>query len=212
MFVGQVAQMMGQIFGKAAPWAAAFAMLALGACTSASSGEGGGNTFSNFLLFGGATVPPAAPSAAIEVPDCPPVDVAEGGAALRTLAGKSAEASAVRSQLSISNVARECVGQKDGSVVVKVGVEGRALAGPGGSISRSDVPVYIVLKRGDRVLVSRVRRAPVSVAPGDIQGAFILVEDGMVVPPGIGGEFEIQVGLGAPPAGGAAAPRKRSRG
>jgi hypothetical protein len=50
------------------------------------------------------------------------------------------------------------------------------------------------------------------VAPGDIQGSFILVEDGMVVPPGIGGEFEIEVGLGAGPTGGAAAPRKRSRG
>jgi hypothetical protein len=195
--------MMGQVFGKAAPWAAACLAAALGACTSTSSGGGGGSAFSNFLLYGGATVPPAAPSAAIEVPDCPSVDVGQGGAALPIGGGKG--------QLSISNVARECAGQQDGSVLVKVGVEGRALAGPGGSISRSDVPVYVVLKRGDRILTSRARRVAVSVAPGDIQGSFIMVEEGLVVPPGIGGEFEIQVGLGAAPAGAARAARKQGR-
>jgi hypothetical protein len=194
---------MRQVFGKAAPWAAACLAAALGACTSTSSAGGGGSTFTNFFLYGGATVPPAAPSAAIEVPDCPSVDVGQGGAALPIGAGKG--------QLSISNVARECAGQQDGSVLVKVGVEGRALAGPGGSISRSDVPVYVVLKRGDRILTSRARRVAVSVAPGDIQGSFIMVEEGLVVPPGIGGEFEIQVGLGAVPAGAASAARKQSR-
>jgi len=203
---------MGQVFGKAAPWGAACLALTLGACTSTSSGGGGGSTLSNFLLYGGATVPPAAPSAAIQVPDCPPVDVGEGGAALRNVAGKTAEAGAVRSQISIANVARECTGQADGSILVKVGIEGRALAGPGGSISRSEVPVYVVLKRGDRILTSRTKRVAISVAPGDIQGSFILVEEGLVVPPGIGGEFEIRVGLGSAPTGAASAARKRSRG
>jgi hypothetical protein len=195
---------MRQVFRRSAPWAAVCLAAALGACSPTSSGGEGGSTFKNLLLYGGPTVPPAAPAASIEVPDCPQVDVGEGGAALRLGAGKS--------QLSIANVARECTGQKDGSILVKVGIEGRALAGPGGSLSRSDVPIYIVLKRGDRILASRARRAPVSVAPGDIQGSFILVEEGLVVPPGIGGEFEIQVGLGAPPAGAASAARKRSRG
>jgi hypothetical protein len=203
--------MMGQVFGKAAPWGAACLALALGACTSTSSGGEGGSTFKNFLLYGGPTVPPAAASAAIEVPDCPPVDVGQGGAALRNGAGKSAEGGSVRSQISISNVARECAGQVDGSVLVKVGVEGRALAGPGGSISRTEVPVYVVLKRGDRILASRTKRVAISVTPGDVQGSFVMVEEGLVVPPGIGGEFEIQVGLGSAPAGAASAARKKAR-
>jgi hypothetical protein len=204
-------EMMGQVFRKTAPWGAVCLALTLGACTSTSSGGEGGSTLKNLLLYGGPTVPPAAPSAAIEVPDCPPVDVGQGGAALRNGAGKSAEAGSVRSQMSIAHVARECRGQPDGSVLVKVGVEGRALAGPGGSISRSEVPVYVVLKRGDRILASRTKRVAVSVAPGDVQGSFIMVVVGLVVPPGIGGEFEIQVGLGSAPAGTASATRKKAK-
>lgn len=194
------------------PAVAAIAALSLGACTSTSSSSGsdGGSMLSNMFFYGGTTAPPVNAPAAIEVTDCPPVDVGEGGAAIRNVAGQSADAAAVRSQISISNVARECSGRPDGSIVVKVGVQGRALAGPGGSIARADVPVYFVTKRGDQVFSSRSRRAAVKLDPDGTQGSFIVVEDGLTVPPGIGSEFEIEVGLGNPPAGGkAAAPARR---
>jgi hypothetical protein len=187
---------------------ALLAALTLGGCNSTGSSEGG-STLSNLFFYGGTTVPPAAPANSIEVPDCPPVDVGEGGAALRAVAGRSAEAGSVRSQTSIANVARECSGRPDGSVVVKVGVEGRALAGPGGSVSRSEVPIFFVLKRGERILASRVRRAPITVGADGTQGSFIAIEDGLTVPPGIGGEFEIEVGLGNGPSGAAAPARTR---
>ncbi len=189
---------------------AALAALTLGACSSSGSGDGG-NMLSNMFFYGGTTVPPLAPASSIEVPDCPPVDVSESGAALRTVAGKPDSAESIRSQISVANVARECNGRPDGSIVVKVGVEGRALAGPGGSVSRSEVPVYFVLKRGDRILASRTRRVAISLEPGGLRGSFIVVEDGLTVPPGIGGEFEIEVGLGTGPgvSGVLAAPRRR---
>ena len=190
--------------------AASCAALSVAACNTSGSG-GEGNTLSNLLYYGGTTAPPIAATSVIDVADCPVVDIGEGGAALRTVAGRSAEAEAVRSQISIVNVARECAGRPDGAVIVKVGIEGRALAGPGGAVSRSDVPVYVVLKRGDRILASQSRRASVNLEPGGLRGSFVVVEDNLIVPPGIGGEFEIEVGFGsAPGRSNAAAPRRRS--
>ena len=98
----------------------------------------------------------AAPQAGIEVKDCPRVDVTEGGAALRTYAGgRTGSPEALRSQLTISNVARECIGRPDGTIVVKVGVEGRALIGPAGAPGRFDAPIHVVVKRGERVFANR---------------------------------------------------------
>lgn len=188
--------------------AASCAALSVAACNTPSSGEG--STLTNLFKYGGTTAPPIAATPVIDVADCPPVDIGEGGAALRTIAGRSADAEAVRSQISIANVARECAGRPDGAVVVKVGVEGRALAGPGGSVGRADVPVYFVLKRGERILASQTRRASLTLEPGGMRGSFVLVEDNLVVPPGIGGEFEIEVGFGtAPGRAQTDAPRRR---
>lgn len=191
--------------------ALAGAGLALAGCTSTSSSGEGGSLLSNMLLYGGTTKPPVAGTPALEVADCPVVDVGEGGAAIRSVAGKSSDAGAVRSQISIAHVARECIARPDGSVGVKVGVEGRALAGPGGSVGRTEVPVYFILKRGDRVLAARSRRVPVKLDPDGTSGSFIVVEDQLAAPPGVGTEFEIETGLGNPPAVGAATKPARSR-
>lgn len=177
-------------------------VLAVGACTS----TGETNTFQNLLMYGGTTAPPFAPTATIEVADCPPVTVSEGGAAIRAVAGSGSDG--VRSQVSIANVARECSGRPDGSVVVKVGVQGRALLGPGGGNGRFDTPVTIVLKHGDQVLVRRVARGGVTIPPGRYEESFVVVEDGLVVPPGTG-EFDIEVSLGL--GGGAARPARTRR-
>jgi hypothetical protein len=192
-------------FRRAAPLAGVLFPLALGACSSTGSGEGAGTTLQNFLLYGGATVPPAQVVPPLEVLDCPPVTVTEGGAAIRAVAG-GGESAAVRSQLSIANVARECIGREDGAVIVKVGVQVRALLGPGGSGGRFDTPVNFVLKRGDQVIASRSRRVNLAIPAGQAEQSGIVVEDGMVVPPGTG-EFDIEVGLGS--AGRSAAPRSR---
>jgi hypothetical protein len=192
--------------GGAAALAAGLLSLAL--CIEPASAEGISDTLRNLLRYGSTTEPPAAPQAGIEVADCPRVDVTEGGSALRTYTGgRTGSPDALRSQLTISNVARECIGQPDGSIAVKVGVEGRALIGPAGSAGRFDVPVRVVVKRGDQVFANRLRRIPVTVPPGEANGSFVTVEDGIVVPPGIA-DFDIEVGL----AGAGEKPAKNQRG
>jgi hypothetical protein len=187
---------------------AMLACLAIATCSSSSSGQGVGTTIRNFLLYGGATVPPPTAQEVEEV-ECPRVTVAEGGAALRSyVSGRVGAAEALRHQISIANVARECVGRPDGTILVKVGVEGRALVGPAGSPGRFDVPVRFVIRRGETVYADRTRRVAVAIAAGETHGTFVAVEEGMAVPANIG-EYEIEVALGAGPA--SERPARRAR-
>ena len=168
----------------------------LGGC--ASSGSGGmTESLGNMLRFGSATEPPIAAQTPIPAADCPSVLVIEGRSAIRS--GSN--------QVSIANVARECIERPGGAIAVKVGVEGRALLGPGGGSARFDVPVSFVLRRGDQIIVSRVKRVSVSIPAGETQSSFVAVEGNLIVPPKTG-DYDIEVGLGsAAPA--AAAPRRR---
>jgi hypothetical protein len=192
------------IKGGSAAFAIALACLPFTGCSASSQDSGG---FFRNLFSGGAPPPPPGPPAAGEEVDCPPVTVADGGAALRAYSGgRTGAAETLRHQISIANVGRECRGQGDGSVVVKVGVEGRALLGPAGAAGRFQAPVHFVIRRGDQVLANRSRTAAVSLAAGQTQGTFVVIEDGMVVPAGTG-EFEIEVGLG-----GSAAAQRPTRG
>ena len=90
-----------------------------------------GNWFTNMLKYGGTTVPPSQPADLGEV-YCPTVDVAENGAALRSYGGRADDNAGLRSQITLGRLARECVRLADGSVSVKVGVEGQVLLGPAG--------------------------------------------------------------------------------
>ncbi len=130
---------------------------------------------------------------------CPPVDVAEGGAAIRAQAGES-----VRYQIALGDLARECTPQADGSVLVRVGVEGRALLGAGGGGGRVDAPVRVQIKQGSTVLATRARRVAVAIPSGSLQGAFAVVEEGFVVPPQYAESYEIEVALAGAPGPGRA--------
>lgn len=173
---------------------ALIALTSLGGCTSSGSGSGMGSTLGNLLRYGQATEPPIAQAGPAEAAYCPAVTVADGRAAFRS--GPN--------QVSIANVARECVERPNGTVVVKVGVEGRALLGPGGRSARFDVPVVFAIRTIDRVLVSRAKRVSVSIPPGEAQASFFAIEGDMVVPAGVS-EYGIEVGLG----GGGAPARRR---
>lgn len=181
--------------------ASSLALLA-GCSTFEDGGAAGGgtSTLRNILRYGTASEPPVAQAAGPqEALDCPAVLVIEGRSAIRQ--GSN--------QVSISNVARECIERQGGSVAVKVGVEGRALLGPGASTGRFDVPVAFVIRRGDQVIASRVKRVSVAIAAGQTQAPFVVVESDMIVPAGTG-EYDIEVGLGgAAPAVSAARPRGR---
>lgn len=165
----------------------------------AGAGIGGGSSaLRNILRYGTAVEPPLAQAAPAEAADCPPVGVIEGRSAIRQ--GSS--------QVSVSNVARECIERQGGSVAVKVGVEGRALLGPGSSTGRFDVPVVFVIRRGDQVITSRTRRVSVAIPAGQTQAPFVAIEGDMIVPAGTG-EYDIEVGLGGGAPAGSPAPRRR---
>ncbi len=166
-----------------------------GAWTSTALAQGPGEVLKNLFLYGSPSAPPPSPTRPEDV-DCPRVTIPEGGAALRAYSGgRTGAPEALRHQLSIVDVARECLGQPDGSILVKVGVEGRALIGPAGSAGQFDAPIRIVIKRGEKVLASRGQRAAVAIRPGELQGSFVAVEDRIVVPPDTG-DFDIEVSLG----------------
>ena len=184
----------------------AAASLTLSACSSTSSSGSGGTLLGG--IFSSGAPAPSAPALPAEVP-CPQVSVAPGGGAINSYSGGRAGApEALRSQISIANVARECNGRPDGAIVVKVGVEGRVLVGVAGSAGRFEAPVRFAIKRGDRVVASATRRASVALAAGEIQGTFTVVEDGLVVPAG-SDDFDIEVGLGG--SGAAERPATRAR-
>lgn len=165
-----------------------------------------GNFLTNMFKYGGTTVPPSQPQDLGEV-YCPPVDVPEGGAALRSFGGKGGDNASLRNQITLGRVARECNRLQDGSITVKVGIAGQVLLGPAGSPGRFEAPLTIAIKYGDKVVVSRSKRVAVSVAPGEAQGLFTIVEDGLIVPPAMTGEYDISVGLG----GASARPASRKR-
>ena len=123
---------------------------------------------------------------------CPAVTVLEGGAALQQRS----------SQIVLGQLARECSEGPDGSTIVKIGAEGRVIMGTAGGGARFDVPVRFVVSDGSTVYASRVRRASVTVLPGEPNAFFAVVEEGIVVPASANVRgFDIEVGLGEGPRG-----------
>jgi hypothetical protein len=175
---------------------------ALGACGATPGAEGGGNPLLNIVRYGGPTVPPPMSQARVDAP-CPQVDVIVGGAAIRSYAGSPGDNRALRSQISLGNLARECVWTEDGFYEIKVGVEGRVLLGPRGAPGRFDAPLRIVVRNNNQVFDSRQVRASATVAPGQTQANFLVVEENLRVPATVGRNYLIEVGLVSGGQGGA---------
>lgn len=178
-------------FSRKAGWTlAVFGLSALAGCGA--PGEGGIGV-GEMLLTGGAT---RAPAQAAETRDvyCPTVEVVDGGAAIQVRGG--GEGGSLRSQIALGEVARECIGQPDGTTLVRVGVEARALVGVGGSAGRYDVPIQIVVKDGSTVFANRSRRVAAAIPAGQTQTTVSVVEEGIVIPASYANSFEIEVGLG----------------
>lgn len=143
--------------------------------------------------------------------ECPRVEVFEGGSAVRVFTtGTTGESSALRHQLAIADLARECAKGPGDSLLLKVGVEGRALVGPAGVPGTFTAPLSVIIKRGDTIVARRQRNVSVTVPSGQAQAPFVVVEDAIAVPAGKG-TLVIEVGLGA--GGGAVAekPQRRKR-
>jgi hypothetical protein len=124
------------------------------------------------------------PPSGVEEAYCPRVGVIEGGAALQAYAGRTGDPNALRNQISLTDFARECVARPDGATLVKVGIEGRALLGPGASAGgRFEAPVRVVIKSGDGVSPRAPAASSVTIPAGDTQGSFVVVEETWSFPP-----------------------------
>ncbi len=177
--------------GRKAGWT--LAALGLSALTGCNSAGGGGFGVGDMLLTAGST-PVQAQALVNRDVFCPTIEVVDGGSVLQVRGG--GDAGSVRSQLALGELARECIGQTDGSTLVKVGVEARALLGVGGSSGRYDIPVHIVVKDGSTVFADRTRRVAAAIPAGQTQANVSVIEDGIVVPAAYANSFEIEVGLG----------------
>ena len=175
-------------------------------------GVAGSSSASNFLFYGGATVPQptANPQDARRDYGCPSVDVLDGTAGYR-IASANRGAEGVAYQASLGQVARECsvAGER---ITIRVGIEGRVLQGPAGKAGTFQIPVRVAVKRGKEVVFSKVTRVSVTVPPSDTQASFTHIEDGISLPVSENDpadEYEIFVGFD--PSGGQEKKAQRGR-
>lgn len=138
---------------------------------------------------------------------CPRVDVFEGGSSVRKFAGSADDAGSLAYQLTIGETSRECAKGPGDSVVIRLGVELRALLGPAGKPGTFSSPLVVQIRRKDSAVVRRVRNVAIAIPAGSAQGSATILEEGLTAPPGKG-DVVIEVGLGT--AGGAAPAKTRS--
>lgn len=132
----------------------------------------------------GVTQPKSATPSAPEV-ECPGVDIRAGASTLN-VATKPDQATAgdLRYQLSFGQTARECRVQ-EGTMFIKVGVQGRAILGPNGAPGAVDVPLrYAVVREGPepQVITTRFKRVGATIPPGQTQVHFVDIEDSLSFP------------------------------
>ncbi len=161
----------------------------LSACGAGSSGfepasVDRGTTLGNLLAFNSPNAPAMPrPVDTQEKPTCPDIEVLDGTASSRVYAGADQSNANVRYQFSMGEVVRECSHVGD-QLVLKVGVEGRALLGPVGSPGGFTAPVRIAVRRerDESAVASKLYQVPVSIGAGDANAPFSMVTDPIAVP------------------------------
>jgi hypothetical protein len=159
--------------------------LALAGCTSDGTARGDPTRTTNFALgiFAPIQPPASAPSGpppAVAV-RCNTVDVRQGTETLRTFnAGGAANEQALRWQVSVSQTARECR-SFEREVYYRIGIQGRVVLGPAGQPGTFQVPLRVVLTRGDTVVSSRLFRIAVTVPAGETSASFTHVGEDEVI-------------------------------
>ncbi|HKN31204.1 MAG TPA: hypothetical protein VJY34_26345 [Roseiarcus sp.] len=119
------------------------------------------------------------PVASIDI-NCPPVDVADDGAAYRVGGPDNAS---VRYQFNIGDTARQCDPAGPGQASLKIGVKGEVVVGPAGSAGTYSVPLKIVITReGDNKPVFSKTYKVEATTDGVAAGAFQIVTEPILVP------------------------------
>jgi hypothetical protein len=159
-----------------------------------------------------AALAPVAPSGIIaglaqpDTPNCPTIEIFEGGAAMR---GRSSGqgASGVDYQASVKDVAREC--RFDGqTMTIRIGVRGRVLLGTSGKAGSYTVPIRVAVRKGQEVIYSNLTRVTTSVGDGIGGAPFQHVEENVAVPQAPDGQDVYEIFVGLDPDGNKVSPRK----
>jgi hypothetical protein len=142
--------------------------------------------------------------------NCPPVDVADDGAAYRV---GGAENASVRYQFNIGNTARQCDPAGPGLASLKIGVKGEVVIGPAGSAGTYSVPLKIVItNETDKKQVFSKTYKVEATTDGVAAGAFRIVTEPILLPmPTLQLADLYSVSVGFEGAGAGAAPKRHRR-
>ncbi len=211
----------GRIVAERLVWLGAGLLLLCGCAGSRGTDTGSsdyGAALGNLLAFNSLKAPSPAPvaSQADEKIACPTIEVLDGTASSREYGSGEQTNANVRYQFSMGDVVREC-SHSGGDLVLKIGVEGRALLGPAGSPGSFTAPVRIAIRRekDEKVVVAKFFKVPVTIPAGNAQAPFSLVSDSIAVPfisAHGDNDYTVLVGFDAKGDGGTSAdvsPRKR---
>jgi hypothetical protein len=149
----------------------------------ASHGYAGSSSLSEMFTGSTARAPQTVAGAQPDV-NCPTVEIRRGAATLTIAPPGERSAMTVKYQGSFVRAARECA-VADGNMIMKVGVEGRIVVGPGGGPGRVDVPLRFAVVHetpaGMRPIATKFVIVPVDIdATGNT--LFTHVEEAMVFP------------------------------
>jgi len=129
--------------------------------------------------------------------ECPPIKVRTGGEALFKYTNNARpDPRQLNYQAVIDKQSRNCV-VSNGKITVKMGVVGRVLLGPAGSIDGTEVPIRFAIERDGVALFSEAYRIPVSISPPAQSAEFVKVIENVEIPYLGGEQITIWVGFDA---------------
>lgn len=113
---------------------------------------------------------------------CPKAEIRTGLQSLEVYEkGKDGDATALRYQVALQRVARECT-STGSQIAMRVGVAGRVLGGPKGSAGPVTFPVRVIVQVGGQPIYQKVHQLTSTLAAPDFSALFTLVDDQVVVP------------------------------
>ena len=167
----------------------------LGGCTgsgvfnapSAPAADSSSPSFSDrvtgFFSSSSAKAPQAVAGAPSNV-NCPALEIREGASTLSVGPRGENATMSLKYQGSFIRIAREC-SVAGGSMVMKIGIQGRIIIGPAGGPGQIDVPVRIAVVQekpgGSAPIFTKLIRIPVAI-PAQGDAAFSQIEEGVSFP------------------------------
>ncbi|ALK10455.1 hypothetical protein [Blastochloris viridis] len=177
-----------KIVGRAGPLVLALGLVGCGTTDQlGGASAAGGNSFADRVGRMFATHAPTPEPAAEDKPkekdavdyECPSVTIRTGAAAYPVFATSRDQGQTLRYQATIGQTARECAAL-GAMMTMKIGVEGRLLAGPAGGPGKVDIPMRVaVVHEGTtpKTIWSKFYRVGAQMPVGQAQTAFLLIDE-----------------------------------